>query len=88
MSNDWQKQTEQLIEQGRQSTAGVVSGGEMLIDADPESGFFRAKLRNIQPADRIPQLVRGFCYILSTSGAMFNLTVKQHIKGAEEKKDE
>ena len=88
MTNDWQKQTQQIIEQGRQTTAGVVSGGEMLIDADPESGFFRVKLRNIQPGDRTPQLVRGFCYILSTSGAMFNLTVKQRMTEPGEGKNE
>ena len=88
MTNDWQKQTEQIIEQGRQTTAGMVSGGEMLIDADPEQGFFRVKLRNIRPVERTSQLVKGFCYILATAGAMFNLTVKQHIKGSGEKRDE
>jgi len=60
-------------------TIEMVSGGEILIDADPENGFFRVKVRNVQPAGLTPQLVRGFCYILANGAAMFNLTIKQRM---------
>ena len=49
MMNNHEQQTKQMIEQGKQMTAGFVSSGEMVIDADPEKGFFRVKLRNVQP---------------------------------------
>lgn len=75
-----QQEMQRLIEQGRQAAAGVISGGEMVLDVDPENGYFRCKLRNIQPAEATPQLVAGLCWVLSSGGAMFNLTVKQHTR--------
>jgi hypothetical protein len=78
MNDNWQQQTKQMVEQGKQMAAGFVSGGEMVIDADPEKGFFRVKLRDIQPPEAIPQITTGFCWLLMNGAAMFNLQVKQH----------
>jgi hypothetical protein len=75
-----------MVEQGRQAAGGMVSGGEMVIDADPASGFFRVKLLNVQPPQMIPQLVSGFCYVLANGAAMFNLQVKQHMRQSGESK--
>jgi len=77
--SDWQKQAQQVIQQGSQAVAGQVAG-EMWIDADPEHGFFRVKLRNIQPPEVMPQLVSGFVQVLSTGGTAFGLSVKQHVR--------
>ena len=79
MTENWEEQTKQMIEQGRQAAAGLVSGGEMIIDADPEKGFFRVKLRNIQPSQATPQVTMGFCWMLTKGAAMLNLQAKQHI---------
>jgi len=84
MMNNNEQRTKDMIEQGKQMTAGLVSGGEMVIDADPEKGFFRVKLRNVQPPSAIPQITTGFCWLLTNSAAMFNLQVKQHIESGEE----
>lgn len=84
MTTDWQQQTQHIVEQGRQSATGMVSSGEMLIDADPGNGFFRVKLRNVQPAEIVPQLISGFCYVVANGGAMFNLQVKQHLRQPRE----
>ena len=88
MTNDWQQQSQELVKHGRQMTTGMVSGGEILIDADPENGFFRVRVRNVQPAGLTPQLVRGFCYILANGAAMFNLTIKQRMIEPGEGKNE
>jgi len=88
MTSDWQQQTQQMIEEGKQKSAGLVAGGEMFIDADPENGFFRVKLRNIQPPQAMPQLTAGLCWVLANGGQMFNLQVKQHTRQPEEAKGE
>jgi len=88
MTNDWQQQLQQMVEQGKQSTASMVAGGEMIIDADPEQGFLRVKLRNVQPPPMISQLTSAFCLVLAQGGAMFNLVVKQHIRETQETKDD
>ena len=80
MTENWEQQTKQMIEQGKQTAAGLVSGGEIIIDADPEKGFFRVKLRNIQPPQAIPQITTGVCWLLANGAAMLNLQVKQHIE--------
>jgi len=85
MTNNWQEQTKQMVEQGKQAAAGLVSGGEMVIDADPDKGFFRVKLRNIQPPQALPQVTTGFCWVLENGAAMFNLQVAKHITKQEEK---
>lgn len=84
MMNNNEQRTKDMIEQGKQMTAGFVSGGEMVIDADPEKGFFRVKFRNIQPPSAIPQITTGFCWLLANSAAMFNLQVKQYIESRKE----
>lgn len=86
MTDDWQQQAQRMVEQGRQMAGGAVSGGDMVIDADPGNGFFRVKLVNVQPPEMIPQLVGGFCYVLSNGGAIFNLRVKQHVRQGGESK--
>jgi hypothetical protein len=80
MTENWEQQTKQMIEQGRQAAAGLVSGGEMIIDADPEKGFFRVKLRNVQPPQATHQITTGFCWLLANGAAMLNLQVKQHVE--------
>jgi hypothetical protein len=67
-------------EQARQMGAG----GEMLIDADPAKGFFRVKLRNIQPENAAPQFTKGIVEAISFLGKSMNLTVKEHIAGEED----
>ncbi|MFA5308420.1 MAG: hypothetical protein WC370_02910 [Dehalococcoidales bacterium] len=67
-------------EQARQMGAG----GEMLIDADPAKGFFRVKLRNIQPVNAVPQFTKGIVEAISFLGKSMNLTVKEYIAGEEE----
>ena len=84
MTNDWQQQTQMLVEQGRQAVGGMISG-EMVIDADPSDGFFRAKLLKIQPPEMLPQLVTSLCCVLANGGAMLNLQVRHHVR--ERKKD-
>ena len=88
MTENWEQQTKQMIEQGKQAAAGFVSGGEMIIDADPEKGFFRVKLRNIQPPQATPQITTGFCWLLVNGAAMLNLQVKQHVEKQGGEKDE
>jgi len=80
MTDNLEQQTKQMIEQGKQAAVGLVSGGEVIIDADPAKGFFRVKLRNIQPPQATPQITTGFCWLLENGAAMLNLQVKQHIE--------
>jgi len=67
-------------EQARQMGAS----GEILIDADPAKGFFRVKLRNIQPEHATPQFTKGIVDAISFLGRSLNLTVKEHVAGEEE----
>jgi len=55
------------------------ASGEILIDADPAKGFFRVKLRNIQPEQALPQFTKGIVDAISFLGKSLNLTVKEHI---------
>ncbi len=80
MTENWQEQAKKMVEQGKQATAGFVNGGEMIIDADPEKGFFRVKLRNVNPPETVPQITTGFCWLLTNGAAMLNLQVKQHVE--------
>ena len=82
--DDMQEKAKQMVDQGRQSTAGLIAGGDMIVDADPERGFFRVKLRNVQPKEAILQLTMGFCWVLANGAAMFNLQYKQHVRKVEE----
>ena len=70
----------QFQEQARQ----MGTSGEMLIDADPARGFFRVKLRHIQPENAEPQFTKGIVEALSFLGKSMNLTVKEHIAGEED----
>jgi hypothetical protein len=67
-------------EQARQMGAG----GEMLIDANPTKGFFRVKLRNIQPENAASQFTKGIVEAISFLGKSMNLTVKEYINEEEE----
>ena len=67
MTNNFQEQARQM-----------GAGGEMLIDADPVKGFFRVKLRNIQPANALPEFTKGIVDAISFLGKSLNLTVKQY----------
>jgi hypothetical protein len=64
-------------EQARQMGAG----GEMLIDADPAKGFFRVKLRNIQPDNSLPEFTKAIISAVSFCGKSLNLTVKEYTAG-------
>jgi len=55
------------------------ASGEMLIDADPVKGFFRVKLRNIQPENTTPQFTKGIVEAICFLGKSMNLTVKEYI---------
>ncbi len=88
MMNNWQEQAKQMVEQGKQAAANLVSGGEMVIEVDLERGFFRVKLRNIQPPQARPQLTEGFCQVLKSGAAMFNLQVTKYTEKTGEKNNE
>jgi len=88
MTNNWEEQTKRMVEQGKQAAAGLVSGGEMVVDADPEKGFFKVKIRNVQPPQALPQVTLGFCWVLQNGAAMFNLQFKQYIRKPGEDKNE
>jgi len=60
------------------------ASGEILIDADPAKGFFRVKLRNIQPEHAAPQFSKGIVDAISFLGKSMNLTVKEYIAGEGE----
>ena len=60
------------------------ASGEILIDADPAKGFFRVKLRNIQPEQALPQFTKGIVDAISFLGKSLNLTVKEYIAKEEE----
>ena len=70
----------QFQEQARQ----MGTSGEMLIDANPAKGFFRVKLRNIQPENAGPQFTKGIVDAISFLGKSMNLTVKEYVAGEEE----
>ena len=80
MTENYEEQTKRIIEQGKQAAGSFVSGGEMIIDADPEKGFFRVKLRKIQPPEATPQITVGFCWMLENGAAMLNLQVRKHVE--------
>ena len=71
MTENYEEQAKQMVEQGRQAATGLVSGGEMIIDADPEKGFFRVKLRNIEPPEITSQITSGFCFMLANGANMW-----------------
>ena len=60
------------------------ASGEMLIDADPAKGFFRVKLRNIQPQNALPEFTKGIITAVSFCGKSLNLTVKEYTAGEGE----
>ena len=60
------------------------ASGEILIDADPTKGFFRVKLRNIQPEQALPQFTKGIVEAISFLGKSLNLTVKEYVAGEGE----
>lgn len=80
MNENWQEQTKNMVEQGKQMAAGLVAGGEMLVEVDPERGFFKVKLRNVNPPGAVPQLTTGFCWLLENSAKMFNLGFRKYIE--------
>ena len=67
MINNFQEQSRQM-----------GASGEMLIDADPMKGFFRVKLRNIQPEKALPEFTKGIVDAISFLGKSLNLTVKEY----------
>ena len=75
MINNFQDQAKQM-----------GASGEILIDADPAKGFFRVKLRNIQPEHALPQFTKGIVEAISFLARSLNLTVKEYI--AEEESHE
>ncbi len=80
MTENWDEQTKRMIEQGKQAASNFVNSGQMAIEVDPERGFFRVRLRNIQPPQNLPILTEGFCQVLENGAAMFNLQVTRHIE--------
>jgi len=72
MINNFQDQAKQM-----------GASGEILIDADPAKGFFRVKLRNIQPEHALPQFTKGIVEAISFLARSLNLTVKEHITEEE-----
>ncbi len=73
-----------MINNFQQQARQMGAGGEMLIDADPVKGFFRVKLRNIQPEHALPQFTKGIVEAISFLGRSLNLTVKEHVAGEGE----
>lgn len=78
--NEWQEILwNEKMAQSKETASGMVSGGEIVMDIDPGKGFFRVKLRNVQPATATPELINGLCQVLSYCATMFNLQVKQYV---------
>ena len=77
-TNQNQDEVTRMVEQGKQMSAGLVSGGEMWIEDDPARGMLRVKLRGIQPAESRAQLTQMVSWVLVNCGTMLNLQVKQH----------
>ena len=73
MINNFQEQAKQM-----------GAGGEMLIDADPVKGFFRVKLRRIQPENSLPEFTKAIISAVSFCGKSLNLTVKEYTAGEKE----
>ena len=73
MINNFQDQAKQM-----------GASGEIIIDADLAKGFFRVKLRNIQPEHALPQFTKGIVEAISFLGKSLNLTVKEHVAGEGE----
>jgi len=67
MINNFQEQARQM-----------GTSGEMLIDANPAKGFFRVKLRNIQPEHALPEFTKGMVDAISFLGKSMNLAVKEY----------
>jgi len=80
MKNKWEEQTKQVVEQGKRENAGLIDGGELVIDANPEKGFLRIELRDIKPPETVPQIITGFSWLLTNGAAMLNLHVKRHVE--------
>ena len=76
MINNFQEQARQM-----------GTSGEMLIDADPAKGFFRVKLRNIQPEHALPQFTKGILDAISFLGKSMNLTIKEYVAGEKESQE-
>jgi hypothetical protein len=73
-----------MINQFQEQSKQMGAGGEMLIDADPNKGFFRVKLRNVRPEHAVNQFTTGIVEALSLLGTSMNLTVKRHVAGEGE----
>jgi len=71
------------VEQGKRENTGLIDAGELVIDANPEKGFLRIKLRNVRPLGMVPQIITGFTWLLTNSTTMLNLHVKRHIECKE-----
>ena len=75
-----------MINNIQEQAKQMGASGEILIDADPAKGFFRVKLRNIQPEHALPQFTKGIVEAISFLARSLNLTVKEYI--AEEESHE
>jgi len=80
MKNKWEERTKQVVEQGKRENAGLIDGGELVIDANPEKGFLRIELRDIKPSETVLQIITGFSWLLTNGAAMLNLHVKRHVE--------
>ena len=74
-----EEQVAQLCETARKSGCG----GILWLDCDPEGGFLRLKLTDLQNLSA-PQLVGIFAQVLSQAAAMVNLEVKRYDRSKPE----
>lgn len=80
MTDNYDEQAKQMMDKGRQAMSGVIKGGEMIIDSDPEKGFFRVKLRNIDPPAITSQITEGYCLMLENFAIMCNLQITRYVE--------
>jgi len=78
-SNPSPEQISRIQEAARRSGCG----GTLWLDLDPEGGFLRLRLTDLQNLSA-PQLVGIFAQILSMAARMVNLEVREHVRPKSE----
>jgi len=72
-----------MINQFQEQIKQMGAGGEIIIDADPEKGFFRVKLMKVKPEHAVAQFTKGIVDAVAFLGKSMNFTIKQQITEKE-----
>ena len=74
---------EQQVAQLRETARKSGCGGTLWLDLDPEGGFLRLRLTDLQNLSA-PQLVGIFAQVLSMAAKMVNLEVREYVRPKSE----